>query len=497
MTWLFSPDPLFFPDLSLHVQTFMRIAYGCLQVGTLLLALPHGHRFFVSERWGGYAQSSGEVDAIHNPRVYPWVMTLWIGSAILLAVGIWSPWSAFVNLLFCRYFFINMRWKGLLRGMGAPGYITYWAGAAIFFLEYTLHYAPELRPLTVLVLQADFAFVYLSSGFYKFSAGYPQNHGMELGMVNPAWGYWWKWYKTLPPSHLLFRTLNHLAWTSQILAGLLMLFPATRFIGGAIIIAMFIFIASQIRLGFLCETVVLCSGMLFFHQGSLGDQLIGMIVHPVSAPTVISGPLMVIGSRLLEGLLWGYLILLPMAHFGLSWNFYLRRRFPRLLQMGLERYTNFFGLIVWRVFSVDIVNFFIRTYIQPKTENRQRSLVTIFGSQGKFRYDHVAESITLACLFNTLKYYPSNNALFRERLLRYARTISTASDSLLIFEYVSIVKTPKQFEFVPAVEFTVDSQAGTVVERTLTDTISVRLPDPVSPVHEGTYPGSYAPVTKS
>ena len=470
------------------------MSYGLLQVGTLLLALPHGKRFFISERWGGYSQSSATVDALQNPKIYPLVMGLWILSALLLASGVWSPWPALVNLLFCRYFFIHMRWKGLLRGMGAPGYVTYWAGAAIFFLEYTLHFAPELRPLALLVLQADFAFVYLSSGFYKFSAGYPRNHGMELGLVNPAWGYWWKTYKKFPPSHTLFKTLNHLAWTSQIIAGLLMLFPATRFIGGAIIIAMFIFVGSQIRLGFLCETVVLCSGMLFFHQGSAGDQLLGMIVSAGSEPEIITGPLILICNRALEIALWGYLILLPLAHFGLSWNFYLRRRFPNFLQVGLERYTNFFGLIVWRVFSVDIVNFFIRNYIQPKTDSSQRKLLTIFGPKGNFRYDHVAESITLACLFNTLKYYPSNTALFHERLLRYARTLSTATDSNLVFEYMSIVKTRERFEFIPVVEFIVDVEAGTVVEHTLNDSISIRVPDPVSPVHEGAHPGSYAPI---
>ena len=118
MTLLFSPDPLFFPELSLHVQAFMRMSYGLLQVGTLLLALPHGTRFFLSERWGGYAQSSADVDALHNPKIYPLVMGLWMLSALLLAFGILSPWSALVNLLFCRYFFIHMRWKGAITGNG-------------------------------------------------------------------------------------------------------------------------------------------------------------------------------------------------------------------------------------------------------------------------------------------------------------------------------------------------------------------------------------------
>jgi hypothetical protein len=58
--------------------------------------------------------------------------------------------------------------------------------------------------------------------------------------------------------------------------------------------------------------------------------------------------------------LWVYLILLPLAEAGLYYNFYARRALPAPLQTALERYTNFFGIILWRVFSVDLVNFFIR-----------------------------------------------------------------------------------------------------------------------------------------
>ena len=40
----------------------------------------------------------------------------------------------------------------------------------------------------LLVLQVDLAFIMLSAGVYKFTAGYPHNHGMELGLCNPMWG---------------------------------------------------------------------------------------------------------------------------------------------------------------------------------------------------------------------------------------------------------------------------------------------------------------------
>ncbi len=42
-----------------------------LMMATLLQALPEARRFFLSERWGGYARSSRDVDAVQNPVVVP------------------------------------------------------------------------------------------------------------------------------------------------------------------------------------------------------------------------------------------------------------------------------------------------------------------------------------------------------------------------------------------------------------------------------------------
>lgn len=495
MTALFSPQPSLFPELSYSVQAFIRIAYGILLLATLLWALPQWCRFFLGERWGGYGNSTRSVEAVQNPVIMPAILVAWFFCGGLIAAGIGGPWPAAINLLLCRYFFIGMRWEGLLRGMGAPGFVCYWAGLTLFLLEYTAHYAPELRSLALLFLQVDFAFIYLSSGIYKFSAGYTRNHGMELGMVNPAWGYWWRHYKKMPPSHLFFKSLNHLAWSSQVLAGVLMLIPETRFLGGTIIIFMFLFIATQIRLGWLCETVMFCSGLIFFHPGSLGDHWVGTLMGAWPAPSSGTYPGAPMVNLLLEGTLYVYLLCLPLAHAGLSYNFYLKRSLPAPLQRTLERYTNFFGLIVWRVFSVDIVNFFIRIYTEPRSGEGPRSLMTRY-EPWQARYFHVAESIVLACIFTTLKYYPSNSQVFRKRVLRYARTVRHSPEDVLVFEYLNVKKAEDRFEFVPVAEFRVDVADESVTEHVLDASCSVRAAHAVSPVHEGTRPGTYVPLSR-
>jgi hypothetical protein len=480
------------PDLSAGAQAFIRTAYGLFLLGTLLIALPHGRRFFVSERWEGYAISTPVTDRLQNPTAYPILMAAWATCGILLVLGVWSVGAALGNLLLCRYFFIQMRWKGVLRGMGAPGFLTYWLGGAVFLLEVTTRYALAARPLAVLVLQVDFALIILSAGIYKLSAGYPRNEGMEFGLVNPQWGYWWRRWMLLPPSHWLFRTLNHLAWGTEIAAALCLLLPPTRLWGGLLLIASFAFVATQIRLGFLCEMVLVC-GVLYFPAGSGPDAWIRLVVPGAGDPALLGSMSIPVVTQLLTATLWAYMLFLPFAHGGLYYNFYARRRLPGRWQRVLETYTNFFGMILWRVFTVDLINFFIRIWREGR-EGGGRTLISDYGFRNGLRYSHVGESIAVTCLFTTLKYYPSNSPLFLERLIRYARTVPCSSESALIFEYVSIRKMHDRFTFVPVAEYRVEPSPGLVTERVLDPEISVRAAHAVSPVHEGGRPGSYAPL---
>lgn len=485
------------PQISVHTQALFRMAYGVLLLGTLVWTLPQWRRFFISERWGGYARSSRDVDFIQNPYVSPLVCAVWFACAVLITLGWWTIWAALLNLLLCRYFFVRMRWRGVLRGMGAPGFMSYWMAAAVFLLELTRAFVPAHHSLALLVLQVDFSFIMLSAGIYKLTAGYARNHGMEGGMVNPEWGYWWRFFARRSPHHWVFKILNQLAWSTEVVAGILMLIPPTRFIGALLILFSFIFIATQIRLGLLCEMVIVCC-VLFFHPGSLGDQLANMIVPAgsalLNAPAAsVSAPVFI--NVLLGLFLWAYLVLLPVAHAGLFYNFYGRRRLPALLQRALEFYTNFFGIIIWRVFSVDVVNFFIRIYRRPRAGQggEPRTLLTRYGVTNGLRYAHVGESITVTSLFTTLKYYPSDNALFRERLLRYARTVPCPRDCVLDFEYVSVCKTEDRFEYLTVAEYEVDPVAGSISERIINESVSVHAAHAASPVFAGARPGSYAP----
>jgi hypothetical protein len=484
------------PTLSPDAQALLRQAYGLLLLLTLAQALPQARRFFTSERWGGYAESSRPVDLVQNPYVRPLLLTLWVGAAVALVTGTQPVAAALVNLVLCRYFFVSMRWRCVLRGMGAPGFMTYWLGACVFFLEYGLRWDPGgwVRPAALATFRVDFAVIMLCAGTYKALAGYPKNEGMELGLVNPWWGYWRRGYARLSPGHPIFRVLNHLAYGSEIAAGLCLLWPPTQVFGAGLLVVSFAFIATQIRLGFLCEMVML-AGLLYLPAGHPLDRLVAEwfpapLVGPTSAvvaPTWLSHVLAL-------GLL-AYVVLLPLAKAGQYYNLLARRRWPRPLQRALERYTNAFGIIIWRVFSVDVTNFFARIYVESDAGDR-----TLYARPGafdlatRFRYLHVGEFICLASLFTTLKYYPSQRALFVSRLVRYARTVPVPAGGRLVFEYVSLRKEADAFRQVVVAEYRVDPTAGTVDELVLDTSVSARSASAVSPVHEGATPGSYAPI---
>jgi hypothetical protein len=167
------------------------------------------------------------------------------------------------------------------------------------------------------------------------------------------------------------------------------------------------------------------------------------------------------------------------------------RSLPPALQWALDLYANTFGLILWRVFTADVVNFFVRIWEQPAVGVRR--LISEFHRTGPSRFSQVAECIALTSVFTTLKYYPSNRALFEERLLRYARTIPRDPASQLVFEWIKVEPRTNRFDYVPAAEFVIDAAMTSVTEAVLEPSISVREVPGVSPVHEGARPGSYAP----
>jgi hypothetical protein len=475
--------------LSADTQALLRIAYGVLLIGTLAHALPHVARFFLTERWGGYTESDTSTERLLNARVMPLLLSTWALAGVALVVGYAVVLAAAIALLIARYFFISLRWRGVLRGMGAPGFITYWLAAAVFLVETTSRYAPAARPFAIFALRLDFAAILFSAGIYKLTAGYARGEGMELGLVNPQWGRWWRGWKRLQPRHPLFLLLDQLAWSTEIAAAVFVLVPALRPLGALLIAGSFAFVGSQIRLGFLCPMLVLVS-VIYVDAGTSADAMIASVMRLVTDPShpVSTWPSL---ETLLVTALVAYAAVLPLIHAGLFYNLYGGRALPGPLQTLLERVANFFGIIVWRVFSADLVDFFVEV---TRETDAHRDPVTRWNQHAPRRFRHVAEAITLTTLFTTLRYYPGNDQLLHERLLRYARTVPCPRGARLVFELVSIRKRADRFEFEPVAQWFVDPHANTVSGVKLRADVDPHDPHRASRIHPTANPGTYAPV---
>lgn len=485
----------FLPVLSPEMQKVIRIGYAALMLCTIAWTAWPGLWFFRAARWGGYGDSHWTTELLQNPFSQRLTQGLWLISCFGLLTGYNTVWCALVNLLICWYYFVRTRWNSLLRGMGAPGFFCYWMGLAVFVLELGRHLDPTglVLPIAVLVLQVDYALIQLCAGSYKSVCGYSSNTGMQLGLANPFWGHHWRFYKEMACDHWLFRFLNQVSFRVQIVAALLMLFPPTRWVGATAIALSFLFVMTQIRLGFLLPKVML-GALLFVPAGSRFDKL---VAGAVSA----SGPgqtMPVMGENwasLFAGVLLVYLALLPLAKFCQWYNFLKGKTLYPPLQRFLEGWCNNFGIIIWRVFSVDVINFFVRIY-QVDRDGRE-SEYTNFGKWGgaetRGRYIQVAESIALTCIFTTLKYHPTDAALFTDKLLRYARTVPCLEGGHLRFAYFSLDHTGPKFRFVHTNDFIVDPVAGTVESANST---GAEVPE-VSPVRASAKMGSYLPVGAS
>lgn len=448
-------------------------------------------QLMVSETWGGYIQSSSARDRFHNPAGSTIMLSVWSLSAACIAAGILPLFAAAINWMFCWYFFIGLRWQSLARGCGAPGFIANWLAVAVLLLEFTSlpGTLTELRYAAIRMLRVDFGCIFLSAGVYKYLSGYRSGAGMEYGMANPMWGYWHRKVAQLPPSSVLFKVLNFLAWSTEMVAAALMLVPAFMGWGGLFFAVIFVFIAVQIRLGWLCHMAVLI-GCIY---ASPGDLFSNMLL-PAGAAELIPDPAFLVPPAVQNAITWAmtaHTVLIPICFAGIWYNQLAGRRLPEGLQKILDRYANAFGIILWRVFSSDLTRFVVT--VRSAAAGGPFRKVSEFGERSEFsgsRFGQVFEAITVVCLFTTLNYFPHDRQQFRDKLVRYAKSLGKNVEQVS-FEIDVIDKKEKGFDRRPAAVYGVNTRSGQVTE-------SEADPGwfkPVGPtlVFAGVRPGSYAP----
>lgn len=430
-------------------------------------------------------------------RLVPWVLALWMSAALSLVSGVYPLVGATLLFGLFRHFFIHRRWTNLFRGGGAPGFMSHWLAAYLVLFETAalIDGSGALGVHVLKLLRIDFGVILMCSAMYKSLSGYLFGEGMEYGLANPLWGYWWRYARELRPGSLWLRLLDISAAVTQWIMGLCMLIEPTRAIGGALCLAGFLGLLVTVRLGRLAALMMVIP---LFCLPELG---LSLAPWPDISPSPIATPAGIVMA--LHGIITAYLVLLPIVKVMQYLNLFAHVRLPGPLQESLTRYADSVPIIMWRVFTPDVTNFFVRIYRIDEASGTEIALLhedVTYSYRGlsrwrwSMRFLHVAESIVLTTVFTTLKYFPSRRDLFESRLLEYAATLGQAAGRARFrFQYVALMKGERRFESVPVANISVDVDRQQVETQELMPGFRYEAPARYSHIKETTGYGSYLP----
>ncbi len=433
------------------------MAYGCLGILTLAPFLFHLSFYFRSAEHNGFIYDGTLPKYMTSPIGSKIVTLSWIFSLISLIFGFYPIICAGYSFLLCHIYFIRLRWTSLHRGFGATGFLMNWLGMAVWLMEVVslsgISYSTQ--QLSMCFLRVDFALIILSSGVCKLLSGYFQGEGIEYALVNPMWSSLSNVYMRLNPKNKLLTFLNHNTWFWEVIAGALMLHPKTMAVGSVIIVLSFLFVATHFRLNFLPGFIFVCCCFYFSNSISFPNNAHSLNLTNL---TNVTFDLPFMFDRLTYIFILFCFIAMLLTHVCIWINFLNKNTFESRIVKIFNVYANYVGIVIWRVFTADISNFIVQVYVI--TEGGDKKLISNYGRTPNIlggRYSNTIESVTLACIFNTLKYQPSDIEVFYMKMRMYANSIPYSIGAKIIFEVEKIRKIQK-FHMVKEAEFIFDKK---------------------------------------
>lgn len=420
----------------------------------------------------------------------------WPSAALALMTG--SAYARLTATVFFyvlyRHYYIDTRWSSIRRGGGAPGFMSHWTAFYLLLLQFAafLDGRGWLSSQVWWMMQVDFAVIMICAGTYKYMVGYLHHDGMEYGRVNPLWGYHWRRFVEGNPRSLYVRFCNFMAVATEFTAGVAMLIPGQKLWGAIAISASFVYVALYIRLGRLAWLMAV---LPLLYLGSFGTDLLATIPYHLDLPGFFVAPL--------GWLTWAFVAALPVVKFTQYYNLFANRSLPQPWQARISAYANRVPIIIWRVFTPDVTNFYLRIYEErdglslPLMDEETFSLKNWSQAWLKLRFLHVTEAIAIVSVFTTLKYFPSQREMFDDKLRRYSLSLQHALGrplQRLRYEYISIHKTEERFLFVHVGNFRVDFEDQLrVSEEKLIEEFDFSAPSKYSPVRESAGVGTFTP----
>jgi hypothetical protein len=332
---------------------------------------------------------------------------------------------AIVALGLSRICFVETRYTSIGRGNGAPGFMSYWSVCYGLGFLLSIECISLLSPL-IRVMTIDLMLIMLSAAVFKSLNGYLSDSGIEYGLVNPVWSYWYRKWLTLPSNSRIFQFLNVLSVLSEILIALFLLFPKTWFLSSWILIVTFILLMITVRLGSLPITMIIVGLSIFYSKKIVLEN---QISH----------------NDLLNYLSGAYILLLVM-NYTWVWSYNRKKQLPFLIGRIAKISHRIAGAIIWSVFTAGLTTNYFELNHSVKKRGR---LVDFHFGDINTPDSGVHSGITLTTLSTYRDYFPNNLKHWDERCSFYLQAnpkisslvfykINKIGNSWIINSYISI-----------------------------------------------------------
>jgi len=394
-------------------------------------------------------------------------------SGISIFLNLYSTLGALSLLIVYRYIHIDQRFNSLSRGAGAVGYMPYHCAFFIFTVETFYSFgAAHLVGSFYSIYIIEVAVIYICAGLSKGLAGYTKGNGFEIALVNPFWSNFFLLFKRIRPDSSFFKIQNYFGFMTEIACGILLLFPETRIIGAILIVLIFGYILLVLNLGLL-PLLMICSSVLFLPD--LGISFQNTYSNELKIWDLELIPLLLIGLFKL------YVTLVILVKVYLYFKVFGKNKWKINKPIAfLEKLALYVPIFIWRVFTADVTNVFVRITKMNKQkeviwDENVKSNLSFANLVKNYRFYHVSEMVVLTTIFNQLKYPKAGIEEVKERLSRYVKSLSSRllENDVLCFELVKVESRDSGFKFQPIMKLMVNCNGKVLeVENIVEDPIS-------------------------
>lgn len=429
-----------------------------------VLLIPNYKRIFSEKKFGGYLNRKKVSFRFESELV----AVVWVLLNSLLLLEIKKTYVSFALLLLCYYYFIFHRFTSISRGMGAPGYFTFFINKINFIIIIVSEYSPSFLNSIKNFISTEIGLIFIVSAIYKIQSGYRTDRGINVGLVNPQWSYFPNFWQKISPFSIKYKILNFMSIYMELLGGIFLCIPKTQIAGFTLITLTFLAVATTVRLGVLCTQIIFSASIVFIDTSEIENftrhqDVLKIILFAIIIVQIIS-------------YLVNFMILIKQFDFK-----YVITKFVHIM-------NKYYGISLWRVFTSDITSIYVEVY--AKKEIGEYKLLSKWDKWNCFRYRNVGESITLTSIFTTLKYFPTNSDLFENKLLTHSFSIKHYDFIKYKVYYISTNIDKATHEFILISDFNVDKLNKDISTEVKNNIIDLRNPDKFSAARKNSGTGN-------